>query len=69
MPPPSEFGKKWNEIIPTIPENQKMNCHRPPEYYDTHISLFYNSFDDFLAKRNSLDIGQDDDNNHMWFDE
>ena len=39
-----------------------MNCHCPPEYYDTHISLYYNGFDDFLAKRNSLDIGQDDIN-------
>jgi len=37
-----------------------MNCHPPTQFYDTHISLYYRGFDEFLQNCESLDIGQDD---------
>ena len=43
-----------------MPESQRMNCHCPAKFFDTHISLYYKGFDDFMVNCESVDTGEDD---------
>ena len=58
---PSSFGREWPKVQERMSKDDvALNCHRPPENYGNHVSLYYKGFDTFVSECNEVTLNKDD---------
>lgn len=56
----SSFGRYWQQVQKDMhKQGLALNCHRPPENYGNHVSLYYKGFDTFASECNAVTINKD----------